>query len=136
MAHWLYFHDYLNFCLRHWAKLQPRKNRKGVEKFLGLLDLERGELTPKLSLGPKSGRVTLELIAASLADGLKVQLGMAVSDDVLPRKCLECPNWFQVTPGRDARRSSTVRPRVRCEAGDGRQRLRKPLSAQILNPAN
>ena len=98
VTHWLSFHYFLSFRIRHWANLKSRKSRKGMEAFIALLDLTSATLDFELRLDRKSGRVKSDLVARSLADVLKLQLGMDVAADALPRQCLECNVLFHVSP--------------------------------------
>ena len=118
VTYWLYFHHFLNTCLDIWVDLNRKPSCKGVGKLLQLLNITGATLSYDLKLEFKGARVKSELIARSLSEALKLQMAMAVSADELPRKCLECSNWFRVSGGRggDARdpKRFTVRQHVKC----------------------
>jgi hypothetical protein len=78
-------------------------NAEAVEVVSSYLDwslnpIIGGRLSLQLKLDEATGVIRSEMIASSLADLVRIQLGVSVAANVVHRQCAECTTWFAVHP--------------------------------------
>ena len=94
VTEWLYLHAVLTAIMSAWSSRGEKIGGRGI--------LQR-ELKANLSLDfqidPQERKATADLLANSLADALKAQLGMSLNAGVYFKQCDACRGWFAIKPG-------------------------------------
>lgn len=99
-ADWLYIHHFLDLALRLRAKHERQKDAQRLSALRELFSFPLGgTLGLEFRLDDPDGKPGAALVATSLASALKIQLGMSLTGEALPRRCPECSTWFSVASG-------------------------------------
>jgi hypothetical protein len=87
--------------IQDWADIEAENDYKDMRRHLdqGFNYAMQGSLTYQVRIDTSTGERYSEVIASSLYNFIDIQWAMSITANVVPRKCTECLNWFEIHPG-------------------------------------